>query len=155
MAELVRGETMNRILNKYMKDYFPLKYFERDKAFCFYTYYSNAGTFVRHMLTAEKDRIVVQAELPFEMMYDDDYFAFQIEAIAKINNDLEYGYIEVNDEGKSITFCAEFTPCMKYSEFTEHYFMDNIHKLSFYGQDVLDAEFGEMLNNSLADWWTA
>lgn len=146
---------MYRILKKYMNEHFSQKYFENNKAFSFYTYYSNIGTFIKHTLTAEKDRFICRADLPFEVLYDDDYFMFQIETIAKINNNLESGYIEVNDKDKSIAFCVEFIPRVKYSEFSENYYMDCLQKLSFYGSDVVDEEFGNMLNESLAYWWTA
>ena len=88
------------------------------------------------------------------MLYDDDYFEVQIESIAKINNNLESGNIEIKSEDKTVSFCIEFHPRMKYSEFTEYYFMDSLKKLVFYGQDVLDTKFGDILNESLVYWWT-
>lgn len=38
MAEFVRGDVMYRILKKYMSEYFPFKYYEKDKVFSFYQY---------------------------------------------------------------------------------------------------------------------
>ena len=146
---------MYQILKKYMSENFSSKYTEKNNVFSFYSYYSNMGTFVKHYVYADKERFRCIAQLPYELLFEDDYYDFQISAIAKVNNDIERGYVEVNEDTKELFFYIDFKPVVKYSEFTKNYYIENLDQLMQYGEDVLDDEFGEILNNSISYWWTA
>ena len=143
---------MYKILKQYMNEHYANRFTEVDKVFAVHKYYASMSTFVQHKITADKNGFYCVAELPVKTLYDEDYYEFQIEIIARINNDLEHGKVVVNEENKTLTFCTEFTPQQKYNEFSRYYYDENITKMLTYGENVFDDEYGRMIDDTFV-WW--
>ena len=81
------------------------------------------------------------------MRNDGFYNEEQISIIGKINNELEYGCLEVDDTSADVLFVVKFKPETKYSDLVEHYYVENIDRVINYGANFFDGKYGEIIDD--------
>ena len=144
------GGFMYGILKKYMDEHYDSTYIERDNSFTAYIMYECIGTFVPHVLSADENGFRCEAKLPAYLMFDGNFHPRQISALARVNNNLEYGDISVIDKNGQLAFCTAFNPRESFSASTEEIFVQHLDRMIHYGADVMDREYGELLSEVFA-----